>query len=353
VSRAAVYRCPAEPSAEPIASAARKVSIMTLPRSPGLALVVLLVLSVAGCAVTNPGASVPSASEAAPSISIRIGPDGPELRDDAVVALQAYGAEHADEYAGLYVDEQSQSSFVMLFTGHLEEHAAALAEIWPRVTVRGARFSEAALTAVLEGMDLQAMAADGIEPLSAGLDTVNNRVTLDVKSDDPTLEARLELRYGGMVEVTVHPMPPDEWANATQGDGWRLLAAGEARDDAYTVRAATEEAGWHEMWAAIGLGGDAPAVDLADEVVVSFGHGVGSSCPDLRLDAVEVGSLVFSRTSDPMAPRNCTDDLAGAAVFVVALEREALPDDGFTLQLGPERVTGGGAFTEVIDVPLP
>ncbi|MEA2651934.1 MAG: hypothetical protein QOI85_1655, partial [Chloroflexota bacterium] len=115
---------------------------------------------------------------------------------------------------------------------------------------------------------------------------------------------------------------------------------------------ATDEAAWIEMWAAIGLDGDAPSVDLEDEVVVSFGHGIGSSCPELRLDAVELGSLVFSRTSDPIAPRGCTADLVGAAVFVVAIERDALPDDGFTLQLGPERVTGGG-FTEVIDVPLP
>lgn len=328
------------------------VSIMLLRRSTGPALAVLLAMTVVGCAGTGPGASAQTASEAVPSVSIRIGPDGPELPEDAVAALQAYGAEHADEFAGLYVDDQSQGSFVMLFTGHLEEHAAALTEIWPRVTVRGARFSEAALTAVLEGLDMQAMAQDGIEPLSAGLDTMNNRVTLDLKSDDPTLEAQLELRYGGMVEVTVYPLPPDDWSNATQGEGWRLLSAGEARDEAYTVRAATDEAAWDEMWAAIGLDGDAPSVNLDDEVVVSFGHGIGSSCPELRLDAVEVGSLVFSRTSDPLAPRNCTDDLAGAAVFVVAIERDALPDDGFTLQLGQERTTGGG-FTEVIDVPLP
>ena len=305
-----------------------------------------------GCAARGPGASAAPVSEAAPSVSIRIGPDGPELPEDAVAALQAYGAEHADEFAGLYVDDQSQGSFVLLFTGHLEEHASALEEIWPRVTVRGARFSEAALLAVLEGLDMEAMADDGIEPLSAGLDTMNNRVTLDLKSDDPTLEAQLELRYGGMVEVTVHPLPPDDWSNATQGEGWRLLAAGEAHNDAYTVRAATDEAAWNEMWADIGLDGDAPSVAFEDEVVVSFGHGIGSSCPELRLDAVELGSLVFSRTSDPLAPRNCTADLTGAAVFVVAIERHALPDEGFTLQLGPEQVTNGGS-PEVVDVPLP
>ena len=309
--------------------------------------------AMAGCAAIGPGVTAVPESQAMPSVSIRMGPDGPELPEEVVAALQAYGAEHPGEFAGLYVENQSRGSFGMLFTDHLEEHAAALAEIWPRVTVRGARFSEAALTNLLEGLDLQAMAGDGIEPLSAWLDTMNNRVTLELKSDDPTLEERLELQYGGMVEVTVHPLP-GEWSNVADGDGWRLLAAGQAGGaEAYTVRAATDAADWSEMWTTLGLGGEAPPVAFEDQVVVSFGHGIGSSCPELRLDAIEIGDgVVFSRTSDPVAPRNCTADLVGAAVFVVAIERDALPDDGFTLQLGPERVTGGG-FTEVIDVPLP
>jgi hypothetical protein len=286
-------------------------------------------------------------------VSIRIGPDGPELPEDAVAALQAYGAEHADEFGGLHVDDQSQGSFVLLFTDNLDEHAAALAEIWPRVTVQGVRFTEAALTELLKGLDFEAMSRDGIEFLSAGLDTMNNRVTLDLKSNDPTLELRLEMEFGGMVEVTVSPIP-GPWANVGEGDGWRLLATGEADgDEAYTVRAATDEAAWDEMWRVIGLEGDIPAVAFEDEVVVSFGHGIGSSCREVRLDDVEIGpGIVFSRTGDPLSPRACTSDLAGAAVFVVALERDALPPGGFTLQLGPERLTGDG-FTEVIDVPLP
>lgn len=316
-----------------------------------LALVSLLAASSVGCAAMRPGASIPSEPE--PSVSIRIGPDGPELPEEAVADLRAYGAEHAGEFGGLYVDDQSQGSFVMLFTDDLDEHAAALAEIWPRVTVRGVRFSEAALTELLDSLDLGAMAGDGTEVVSASLDTMNNRVTLDVKSNDPTLEARLEGEHGGMLEVTVYPIP-GPWANATDGPGWRLLAAGEADgDEAYTVRAASDEAAWDALWTAIGLGGERPPLAIEDEVVVSFGHGIGSSCPELRLDDVEItAELVFSRTSDPLSPRACTADLVGAATFVVAIERTALPDDGFTLQLGPELITGGG-FTEVIEVPLP
>lgn len=68
--------------------------------------------------------------------------------------------------------------------------------------MRGVRYTEAALREVLDGLDLASLAGNGIEPLSAGLDTMNNRVTHELKSDDPTLEARLELQFGGMVEVT-------------------------------------------------------------------------------------------------------------------------------------------------------
>lgn len=315
----------------------------------------LLATLVASCASTGPRLAAPTDASPEASIVIPMGPDGPELPEDVVAALQAYGAEHADEFGGLYVEDQSRGAFGMFFTDRLEEHAAAVAEIWPRVTVRAVRYSEAALLEVLERLDLARMAAPGLEPMSAGLDIMNNVVTLELKSDDPTVETRLELQYGDMLDVTVHPFP-GEWANVSDGDGWRLLAAGEASgNDAYTVRAATDDAAYDDLWSALGLGGDRPAVDIGTEVVVSFGHGIGSSCPEVRLDGVSIrDGVVFSVTSDPLEPRGCTADLVGAAAFVIALERAALPGDGFTLQLTERRITGEGAgFTEVLDVPLP
>lgn len=318
-------------------------------------MVALLAILGVGCAADGPGG--PTATvEPTPtaSIAIPMGPDGPELPEKVVAELQAYGALHPEEFGGLYVEDQSRGSFVMLFTDRLEEHAAALAEIWPRVTVRGVQYSEMELMEVLEGLDLATMARPGLEPMSAGLDTMNNIVTLDLKSDDPILEARLELQYGGMVDVTVYPLP-GEWANVTAGDGWRLLAAGEASaNEAYTVRAATDEAEWDALWSTLALEGERPSVARADEVVVSFGHGISRSCPEVRLDGIAISDgVVYSETSDPLAPRGCNADLGGAAVFVVAVEREALPADAFTLQLAEQRITGQGAdSTEVLDVPL-
>lgn len=39
-------------------------------------------------------------------------------------------------------------------------------------------------------------------------------------------------------------------------------------------------------------------------------------------------------------------------MFVVAVERDALPDDGFTLRLAERTITGGG-FQEELEVELP
>jgi hypothetical protein len=312
-----------------------------------------LVIGMAGCSGGQPSSTArseppPATAGESASASTRA-LEGEEL----VTALVAYGADHADEFAGLYVDPPGSDRFVVLFTDHLDEHRAALAALSPKVSVGGADYTEAELTRLLESLDLSGMATDDLEPISAGLDTVGNRVYLELKSNDPTLELRLELEYGGMVEVTVYPIP-GPWENATEGEGWRLLGAGESSgEEAYVVHAATDEAEYADLWASLGTAGEAPEVDFAEEVVVSFGHGVGSSCPELRLDGVRIdGDLVSSAVSDPLAPRACTSDLVGAVVFVVALERSALPDDGFTLVLDAQSLDCCGDLDE-LDVPLP
>jgi len=305
-------------------------------------------------ATADPAA--PALTDAAPATPppVRIGPDGPEPPD--IDGLIAYGNRHRDAFGGLYLDPPGGSRVVMLFTAELDTHRRAVTDILPGTQVRQVRFTEAALVALLESLDFEALESEGMQMVSAGLDTIGNKVTLELKSNDPTVELRLELAHGGMLDVTVHPIP-GAWANVAEGDGWRLLAAGETgNQEAYTVRAATDADAWDEMWAAIGLEGQPPAVDFAEEVAVSFGHGIGSSCPELRLDGVGIqDGVAFSETSDPLSPRACTADLAATAAFVVAIERSALPDDGFTLRLSRTTTTCGEecGFTEEIEVPLP
>lgn len=313
-------------------------------------LLVILGLLLGGCGLgAGPSATAGTEQTDAPPATpppVRIGPDGPEPPDTA--ALQAYGAEHADQFGGMYIDPPGGSSVVMLFTADVERHQSAVTAILPGTRVRQVEHTEGELVALLESFDFQALQAQGIEVIGGSVDVIGNRVELEVKSNDPTVELRLELAHGGLLDVTVFPVP-GAWANATEGEGWRLLVAGQAGgQEAYIVRAATNADAWSEMWSTIGLEGAAPAVDLADEVVVSFAHGIGSSCPELRLDGVTIqDGVAFSETSDPLSPRACTSDLAGAIVFVVAVERTALPDDGFTLRLGPNDLG------EPIEVSLP
>ena len=184
----------------------------------------------------------------------------------------------------------------MLFTANLEMHHEAVNRIVPGTRTRQVTHTEAALTELIESLDFQALQAQGIEMVGASVDIIGNQVDLELKTNDPTVELSLELAHSGMLDVTVYPVP-GEWANVESGEGWRLVTVVQAGgNEAYVVRAATDSAGWTEMWDVIAGGGEPPAVDLDAEVVVSFGHGMGSSCPELRLDGVVIGDgVVFSR----------------------------------------------------------
>jgi hypothetical protein len=302
--------------------------------------VLFLVVALAACSGQTPFVASdppPDASDVAPP-----------LGRGTIEDLVAYGQEHADEFGGLYIDPPGGDSVVMLFTANVETHHEAVNQIVPGTPTRQVTHTEAALTELIESFDFQALQAQGIEMVSASVDTIGNQVDLELKTNDPTVELSLELAHGGMLDVTVHPVP-GEWANVEAGEGWRLVEVVQASgNEAYIVRAATDEAGWTDVWEAIG-GGNAPPVDFNDEVVVSFAHGMGSSCPELRLDGVVIADgVVFSQTSDPLSPRACTDDLVAAEVYVVAVSRDALPADGFTLRLCAEC-----DHAEELDVTLP
>jgi hypothetical protein len=240
----------------------------------------------------------------------------------------------------------------MLFTRDLAAHEDAVNEIVPGTRVRQVTYTEAELRALQEELAANLFREEGIEFLSASVDTIGNRVVVSLKSDDPTLELRLEAAHVGMLDASVFPFP-GPWANVEAGDGWRLLATGDERGEAYTVRGATTVAEWEALWEAVGIEGERPEVDLDVEVVVSFGHGLSRSCPELRLDelVIEEG-VVFTVTSDPLAPRGCDADLSAAAVFVVALDRDAVPAHGFTARLERDSQLHPD-FTMIVDVSLP
>jgi hypothetical protein len=301
-------------------------------------------------ALTDTG-PVPSVRPASVEPSPTSGPS-PDVARDPTAALVAYGVRNRESFGGLYVDPPGSRSFVMLFTRDLEMHRDAVDQIAPGTRVRQVRYTEEELAALQDSLVRSLSGEDGVEFITAATDVIGNKVLVSLKSDDPTLELRLEAAHLGMLDVSVYPVP-GPWQNTAAGDGWRLLAVGTELNEAYTVHAATDRDDWDELWQAVAIPGERPSVDLDAEVIVSFGHGLSRSCPELRLDDVAIeGSLVYSVTSDPLDPRACNLDLSAAAVFVVALDRDALAADGFTLLLDERSAECCGDLDE-LEVALP
>jgi hypothetical protein len=323
-----------------------------------LAIAVLMALAVAGCAA-RPGAQ-PSRSPTPSTSALPSIPGGPS--DEPAQVVQGYGDAHADEYAGVYFDNENGGRLVARFTGHLADHQHALDALLGapgRVVLLPAGFTQATLQGIANSVmgNHQKLADQGIVLLSAGVDVIHNNLELEAKSDDPRAESILKA-YGPPGTVVVHLYPADKpWTQPTEGPGWRLLGVFDT-DLSYTVAIAVDRAELKTQWERYGLPNDPPAWEPSREVVIILSDGIGSSCPELRLDGVVMDAdarLVHGEFSDPYAPRACTADLVGAKTFVVAVARDRLPSSPFTLRLlaepiGCEPDCGMGASTLQVDL---
>ncbi|HEX2221600.1 MAG TPA: hypothetical protein VHK06_03675 [Candidatus Limnocylindria bacterium] len=312
-----------------------------------LSVAALCVVALAGCgdaAPTQPElASGPPVASLPPS---SVPPEGrepgapPPLPAEArVPELLAYASRHGDQFGGLYLDRR-QRAVVMLFTDDLAAHRQAVAEIAPEgVLIVPARYSEQELNAILDRLvaDLAARGA-GVNLIGASVDVAGNRVEADVTSDDLTLEAAVELAYGGAVDLTVFAVP-GAWAQPEAGDGWHVVAHGEARFSDLPAGVARDPAEYGELWSVTGLAGEPPTIDFEREIAAAFRVPFGSTCREVRLDRIlfdRERAAVIAVISDPLAPRACTADLVGEHVFVVALTRTDLPGERFELWTGEE-----------------
>ena len=132
-----------------------------------------------------------------------------------------------------------------------------------------------------------------------------------------------------------------EGPQPTEGEGWRLLGADHS-GAAYRTGVATTPAQYDRLWAESGVSGDPPAVDFDREIVIWFGAVYGSGC-EVRLDDVSVDAdnrLVHADLVVPGVHQACPSD-ANPAAYVVALERDRLPEGGFAVQLGPDDPPSG------------
>ena len=156
----------------------------------------------------------------------------------------------------------------------------------------------------------------------------------------------IALLTASIVAADVFPIPGVR--HEPSGPGWRLLSkVNDSTDMAYRVRAATDPAGFAALWR--DLTADDPmrrdftnvppwlAANFEREIIVLFGVGISSCTVDVQLDDVVIdrsSRLVYSVTTEH---HTCGYlDLTGAAVFVVALDRGALPPSPFTVQLHAE-----------------
>lgn len=282
---------------------------------------------------------------------IAVSPPPPSLAEgeipDATAPFRAYAAEHRDAFGGIYLDG---GIVVLQFTDELAPHDAALQArgiVAGRYRLERVERTEDELRELQDRVtaDMAGQPLEGYEFLSSGIDVFTNRVELTVKSNQPGAEEVLRDRYDAGDALALHVFPlVTEWVQPDAGDGWRLLDHGEVRES-YSVRVATDAATSAALWAALGLGGEAPEVDFSASVVASFAQGIGSSCPELRLDAIRVeDGAVYPVFSDPLMPRACTADLVGGQAFVVAIDRTALPPAPYRVRLVPpgERLPCGG-----------
>jgi hypothetical protein len=319
---------------------------------------VLMAWAVVACAA--PLGADPSRSPLSTTSALPTNPDGPS--DELGQVAQAYGQRHPDEFAGVYYDQQHGGRLVARFTGHLDVHQHALDDLLGspgRVVVLSAVFTEATLQRIVDavGGSYPQLAAQGIDLMTAGVDVIHNRVEVEAKTDNPEAERILQA-YGPPGVIVVHLYPADKpWSQPTEGPGWRLLGAFDTHLP-YTVAIALDPAQLATEWERYGLPGDPPAWDPPREVVIILSDGIGSSCPELRLDGVVMDAdarLVHGEFSDPYTPRVCTADLAGAKTFVVAVARDLLPPSPFTLRIRAEPIgcepdCGMGPATVEVDL---
>jgi hypothetical protein len=144
--------------------------------------------------------------------------------------IQAYGEARPDEYAGLYLDPQHADVVTVLFTGHLEDHVAALrgqAPAGAAFVLREVRHTERDLQALQESLTNEL----GVESppawfaaIPAGLASTSevverNVVVLEVSSANPAAASIIASHYGlaDMLEVQ------------SDGTGVALVARGTVR----------------------------------------------------------------------------------------------------------------------------
>lgn len=245
-------------------------------------------------------------------------------------------------YEDIWVD-RNHNGWVSV--GFSEDAAARQADI-------EAEFPGAGVVAVevrATEQELRALRAE-VEEALEGLDSwglshsvPSGMVSVDVPVlDEETLSRFAELAgpmlcIGGADPADAVPDGPQP----TEGDGWRLLAE-DLTGWSYRTGVATTPEQYEALWREADLTGELPSVDFETEIVIWFGAVYGSGCP-IRLDDVAFDQdrrVVHGEFVLPGNPTFCNAD-ANPHAFVLAVQRDRLPDAPFAVQLDAEDPPGG------------
>lgn len=257
----------------------------------------------------------------------------------------------------LWIDRAHLGWITLAFSTGADERQADLERLFPDVGVVALEVE----WSLAELEQLQRRIDDELGPLfgpSSWILVQQGVVGIGVGVLTPDRVAAIRERFGDepvCIEGTDPADAPAPGPQAPGGDGWRLLADEPGAGQAYRTGIASDPASLRQLWAELGLPGDAPRVDFAAEVVIWFGAVYGSSCPDLRLDDVVVDrgrALVHAEIVLVDPPSACTAD-ANPRAYLVALERAKLPPGPFAIQLGPDDPPRGAPEERtVVDVDL-
>ena len=249
------------------------------------------------------------------------------------------------DFEELWIDREHGGWVVVAFSANAADRQAELAQTFPGVGVVAVQVDWK--KADLER--LQQRVSDALqsrfESLAVGIDVRRGKVMIGIGVLSPDRIETVRSLFGGE-PVCVEGLDPSvavpEGPQPTSGDGWRLLAS-EKVGEAYRTGIAADPEAYSALWGRIGLTDEPPPVDFQTEVVVWLGAVYGSSCPDIRLDAVVSDverRLVHGTIVLPSIYNACTAD-ANPHAFVVAVERSTLPAPPFGIQLNAEDPPAG------------
>lgn len=249
-----------------------------------------------------------------------------------------------DSYAGIWVDREQNGWVTVAFTDDVAARQDEIRQRFPDdgVVAVHVEMSERDLSSLQNRVHEE---LEGIVEIQGSWTQINHGVVglfVGVLSDEAM--SALEDRFDGE-PICVDGIDPEEATapgpQPAGGEGWRLLVDERGVGHPYRTGIAWDEASLTDLFVAIDIVPVDVQVDFDDEVVIWFGAVYGSSCPDLRLDDVNVkGPMVHAHIVNTSNEFACTDD-ANPHTYLVAVERDRLPAPPFFIQLTENEPPGG------------